>query len=480
VVRQAQPNTYQTVRIPLVGNHTNRLASASKDQIFYNVIIDGIKNALLGEKAENRIFISKRGAFVADTTVVVGGGVGRGVYYWERNGKVYSVVDDKLYATSTSIKTLGTSTGTCWFVEATGSTDVLIMCDGAKLYSITTADVVTDLSAADADIPATPVTPISIDGYVIVVKSGTDEIYNSNVDAPSSWTAGDFLTAEMYPDNVVAIARHVNYILGFGSFSTEVFYDAANASGSPLARNEGISFKVGLAARDSMAQTDRRFLWVGQSQTGECSVWILDGLDPKKASNEFIDKILSAEGSAISSAKAFVCHHKGHTLYIVNLTSRTLVYDVDEKVWFDWSTNSASTHAVLPYSYCTQGSNEKILVLHNTDGKIYKLDGTSNQDDAGAILCHIVTSKIDMGNAQQKRQFRFELIADKESTGTVSLEWTDDDYQNWSSARTLDLTTRPFYKSGGVFRRRAFRLKHESNGPFRAEAIELDYSTGVH
>ena len=477
-MKAAKVYGYDTVRIPLIGNHTNRLGSSAKDQIFYNVIIDGLKNALLGEKAENRVFINKRGAFVADTTVIAGGGAGRAIYYWERTGKKYTVIGNKLYSNATELHTFATATGTCWFTEATGSSDVLIVGDGTDLLTISTSDVVTDIS--DADLPASPITPISLDGYVFVVKSGTDELYNSNVDAPTAWTSGDFTSAEMYPDNILAIARHVNYIIVFGSFSTEIFYDAANASGSPLARNEAVSFKIGLSARDTICQTDRRFFWVGQSQTGEASVWMLEGLEPKRASNEFIDKILQNEGSNLSSAKAWICHHKGHTLYVINLNARTIVYDCDEKIWMDWSIYSSGNHAVLPFNYATQGANETILVLHNTDGKIYKLDPSSYQDDAGAILCHITTSKVDMGTAQQKRQFRLELIADKESSGTVTVDWSDDDYQTWSTSRSLDLTTRPYCKSGGIFRSRAYRFKHETNAAFRAESFEIDFSLGVH
>lgn len=475
-MKAAKAYGYDTVRIPLVGNHTNRAAAATKDQIFYNVVIDGLKNSMLGEKAENRIFINKRGAFVADTTVIGGGGAGRGIYYWDRSGKKYSVIANKLYSNTTELQTLNTSTGTCWFTEATGSSDVLILGDGTDLYTISTSDVVTDI--VDADLPSTPITPVSLDGYVFVVKSGTDEIYNSNVDAPTAWTSGDFLSAEMYPDNLVAIAKHVNYIVAFGLFSIEMFHDAENASGSPLDRNEGIGFKVGLAARDSLAQTDRRFYWVGQTNTGEASVWQLEGLQITRVSTEFIDKILHNEGSNLTNAAAWLCHHKGHTLYVLNLNARTLVYDCDEKIWMDWSINSASTHAVLPFKYATQGANETILVLHNTDGKIYKLDSTAFQDDAGAILCDIITSRIDLGTAQQKRQFRLELIADVQSSGTVTVDWSDDDYQNWSTSRSLDLTTRPFTLAGGAFRRRVFRLKHTANAAYRVEALELDVSMG--
>lgn len=477
MTKAAKVYGYDTVRIPLVGNHTNRLAAVTKDQIFYNVVIDGLKNAMLGDKAEARIWINKRGGFVADTTVDAGGGVGRGIYYWERTDKVYSVIDNKLYSNSTELHTFATSTGTCWFTEATGSSDVLIVGDGTDLLTISTSDVVTDIS--DADLPTGPYQPLSLDGYIFVFKNGTDEIYNSNVDDPTSWTGGDFISAEMYPENITAITRHLQYVLIFGSHSTEVFYDAANASGSPLDRNEGLALKVGCIARESLKATEKRVIWVGQTQTGEASVWMLDGLQSMKISNEFIDKILANE-TAIENATAWICTHKGHLLYVLNLAARTLVYDLEEKIWVDWSINESSAHAVLPFPYMTQGRDQEILVLHATDGKIYRLDPSLHTDDAGATLCHITTGLIDMGTNQQKRQFRLELIADKESSGTVTVDWSDDDYNTWGTARTLDLTTRPYTKSGGIFRRRAFRFKHTANAPFRCEAMEMDASFGIH
>ena len=464
---------YETEQLPLLGNHTNRLASAAKDQVFYNVIADVVKSPVGESKT---VWLSKRGGFVADTTVIGGGGAGRGLYYWARTGKKYSVVANKLYSNTTAIQTLNTSTGKCWFEEATGTSDVLIISDGTDMYTISLSDVVTDIT--DADMPAGPISPVSLDGYVFIIKSGTDEIWNSDVDAPTAWTANSFLSAEMYPDNLVALSRHLNYIIAFGTFSTELFYDNENASGSPLRRTDSGATKVGLAARDSVAQADKRTLFVGQSNIGEPSVWMFDGLTPAPVSTEFIDKILVTEGSNLTNAVAWICRHKGHTLYILNLNARTLAYDLDEKVWTDWSINSASTHAVLPFKYATQGANNVILVLHNTDGKIYKLDKDTFTDDAGAILVDIITARVNFKSLRRKRMFKVELMADKESSGTVTLQWSDDDYQTWSNSRSLDLTTRPYTKACGVFRRRAFRLQHSTNAAFRAQALEIDYSEG--
>jgi stabilization protein len=476
VTKNAKVYDYETVQIPLIASQTNRSSSASKDAIFYNGLFDVTKDE--GSGKMTKIAFQKRGAFVANTTVFGSGGAGRGIYYWSRSAKTYTVIATKLYSNTTELQTLTTATGKVWFEEATGSSDVLILCDGTKMYTISTSDVVTEIT--DGDLPASPITPVSLDGYVFVIKSGTDEIYNSDVDAPTAWTASSFLSAEMFPDNLVALARQVNYVVGFGSFSCEFFYDNENPSGSPLRRQDAVAIKMGLAARDSLAQTDRRLIFVGQTKTGDPGIWVFDALTPQQVSDEYINRILTAEGSSLPNATGWITKHKGHTLYVLLLTSRVLVYDMDQKIWCgEWSITNAGAHAVLPFKYATEGANNTTMALHNTDGKFYKLDPDLYQDTAGAILCWIITNRYDFGNNHWKRIFRVELVADRQSSGTVSLEFTDDDYQTWSTARTLDLTIRPYTKSLGVTRRRAFRIKHTTNADFRAEALEFDFNDGI-
>lgn len=472
----ANPHSAKTDRIPLVGNHTNRLAAATKDQIFYNVMPYSLKNEITDSK---KVWLEKRGGFNADTTVVGGGGEGRAIFYWPETGHTYTVIGNKLYRDTTEEQTLNTSTGTCWFAEFAATDHVLILCDGTDLWQIETDDTVTEIT--DADVPTGPITPVFFDSYIFVAKSGTPEIYNSDVNDPTSWDPTNFLSAEQYADDIVALIRQVNYVVAFGGTSTEFFFDAAHASGSPLERNEGISLRIGLAARDTLTQMDRRIIWVAQTANGEPSVWMFEGLTPDEISTEFVNKLLAAEGSNLDSATAWLCRHRGHILYVLNLNSRTLVYDIDEKMWFDWSINDSDAHGVLPFKFATEGSNNRVLVLHNTDGKIYELDPALHTDDAGAILVEIITDKVDFGNNNLKQQIEFVLIGDIQSSGTVTLSWTDDDYQNYSSTRSLSLSAgRAYTKAGGMFRRRAYKMTHTANAPFRAEGIELTYQMKIH
>jgi hypothetical protein len=195
-----------------------------------------------------------------------------------------------------------------------------------------------------------------------------------------------------------------------------------------------------------------------------------------EVSTESIRKILTNEGSNLASAKAWICEHKGHVLYVLNLNARTLVYDCKEKMWCDWSINTAGAHAILPFNYACGGANNAILALHNTDGKVYKLDPAINLDDAGSTLVEIITDKIDFGTSQQKNQINITLIGDVQASGNVTLDWSDDDYGSFGIDRTLDMTkVRPRAAAGGNFRRRAYRLTHQANTPLRLEALEIDY-----
>jgi hypothetical protein len=467
------PYSPKQERIPFPGNPSNRLASTAKDGMYYNVLPESVKNEMTDQK---KVYLNKRGGFAAELTVVGGGGVGRALFYWGATGKIYSVIGDKLYANSTVIETLNTSTGTCWIVEylTSSGTQDLIVGDGVDLYTVNTSDVVVEIT--DGDLPATQITPVFFDSYIFVIKANTPSIYNSDVDDPTAWDPTNFLSAEQYPDNLIALSRQVNYVVAFGPKSIEFFYDAANASGSPLARQETVSLKVGLAARDSVANLDRRIFWIAQTESGEPSAWMFDGLTGAEISNEFIRKILANEGSSLASAKSWVCSHKGHTLYVTNLTNRTIVYDCSEKIWVDWSSNSAGSHVTLPFSFATEGANNKILVLHNTDGKVYRLNPDVHTDDAGNILVTIITDRVDFNNINYKEQLGLTLICDQQSSGTVTVDWSDDDYTTWKTSRSLDLTAgRAYTKAGGVFRRRAYRFAHTTNAPFRAETFELDY-----
>lgn len=318
-----------------------------------------------------------------------------------------------------------------------------------------------------------------LDGYVILSK-GSD-VYNCALDTPTVWDADNFLSAEMFPDPVVALARQNNQIVVMGHSSIEFFYDAANAAGSPLSRNDSTTIQMGVAAPHCVYQNEKYCAYISQSDSGGRAVWLVEGFQPKKVSDEYIERILDAE-TDIKDCRGFGFRTKGHMFYLINLKTngRTLVYDIDEKLWHEWSSNSTGNHGVFQCDYMADNSTGAAYVLHSSNGCLYKVDVDSYQDDGTAILVELVTNRYDLDSYYRKFMSSIKIVGDLyETTNNLSLQWSDNDYQTWSNVKTISLSdTFPAFHRLGAFRRRAFKLTHSSNNPLRLESLEAVYTVG--
>lgn len=326
--------------------------------------------------------------------------------------------------------------------------------------------------------PHIPV-PIFIDGYVALAK-GSD-VYTCDVDTPTKWTASNFLSAEMFPDPIVGLSRQNNQVVVLGHNSIEFFYDAANAAGSPLSRNDSTTIQMGCAAPYAIIGNEKYIFYVSQSDSGGRAAWIIDGFQPKKVSDEYIERILDAEVD-MSDCRGFGLRTKGHLFYVLNLktSGRTLVYDSDEKLWHEWSSYSAGNHSVFQCDCMADNSTGSAYLLHSSNGTLYKLDTTCYTDGTDPILLELVTNRYDMDTYHRKFMHSCKIVGDRYSTAnSINLQWTNDDYQTWSNAKTISLTDDfPAFQRLGAFRRRAFRITHSSDNPLRVESLEVEYTKG--
>jgi hypothetical protein len=72
------------------------------------------------------------------------------------------------------------------------------------------------------------------------------------------------------------------------------------------------------------------------------------------------------------------------------------------------------------------------------------------------------------------------FVADQTTGSILKVRCSDDDYQTWSSYRSVSLAQKvPTLTSCGTFTRRAYNLHHESNTAFRMQAIEVQYDIGT-
>lgn len=322
-----------------------------------------------------------------------------------------------------------------------------------------------------------------LDGYLCLIVKRTDgsksaDIYNSDMDNPFSWSSSNFISAEMFPDNLSALARQNNYIVAFGESSIEFFFDnpSADTFGTPFARNESYTQQMGIAAPNVIMATEKFCAYIAQSASGGRAVWVLDGFSPKKISNEYIERMLDAEGTNIVNATGYGLRTNGHFLFVINLTSTTIVFDFEEQQWTQWTSGSNR----FAYPSCTDNSSGKVILQHESNGNCYWLDPTVGTDAADTnIPVEIITTKEDFETMRQKVLTKLTLTSDIIVNDTIDLRWSDDDYQTWSNWYTLNLSPRCVKHQLGQFRRRAFHLKYTGNNPIRFEDFEFEFKQGV-
>lgn len=474
--------TYDTKRMSLLFNPLQRSGSLlNKDAKLVNVMVELFQSP---DQEYNKAFIKSRPGLTSVYTTTAGRA--RGIYYWVVSsvGYAISVSGNKVYSNGTLLQTITTSTGDVGFTEFVDSTGTvkLVMLDGTKGYVFTSPTVAgTEITDTDFPTPHVP-NPIFLDGYLFVAKANSQDIYNSDLDNPALWTAGNFMSAEMFPDKIVALTKNNNYIYAVGSSSVEYMYDAANATGSPLARHDSAVQQFGTVAPSSVVPTDNEVIMIGETGNGGHTVWTIDGFKAKEIGIPSVRSVFRAEGAALADAKSHCVRVSGQKLYIITLTTITLVYSFDTQMWSFWS-SGADGSSTFVGRHATDGPNGTPYCLDYSNGTVYSMSEDAFTDNGTAFLCQITTPKFDFDSLNRKTMSRFALVGDwpiTSGTGNnVSIEYTDDDYNTWSTARTLSFDNDfPFITRLGIFRRRAFRISYTQPYRLRLEGFEVDINKG--
>ena len=397
-------------------------------------------------------------------------------------------------ATGIYVGMYATGTGVAPNAKVTNINGTTITVDIAHTGAVSGTITFTDLGSNGVLTPALNSFPngpyvsgaVFLDNYVFI-GTATNRIYNSALGDPTTWGALDYLTFEQTTDTLVGIAKHLNYLVAFGKVSTQFFYDVGNASGSPLGLAASYTSEIGCASGDSIVATSNTVLWVGTSKTFGRSVYIMDGVSAIRVSNANIDRHLEADG--LNNVTAYCYTVNGHTLYILTLhnTNQTLVYDLTEKMWYTWTqysmqSNDQPNPGTYQESYFRPTFYAEInnvpYVLDDDTATLYYFDINTYQDNGQPIYCRTVTDIIDNGSTKRKFYGRLEIIGDKVAA-TMQIRHSGDDYNTWSSYRSVDLNaSRSQIYLSGADRRRAWEFLVTGNVPLRLDAAEVDFRIG--
>jgi len=477
-------STYETKRVSFISNPQQRSGRyPERDARLVNMMVEEIDSPVGSQK---QFFVKSRPGLAPSH--LVNSGTARGIFYWDFHGVPYTitVVDAQIYYNGTFLANITTTTGPVGFTLFVASTGVvtLVMVDGTKGYEFSDPTVPpTTITSPDFPTPHLPF-PIFMDGYLFLAKPDSQDIYNSNLDDATLWTAGDYISAEMYPDTIKALSKNNNYIYAIGNDSVEYFLDAANATGSPLQRHESAVQQFGIAAPYTVVQTEKEVIFIGQTGNGGHTVWTIDGFKEKEIGIPAIKNAFLEEGSDLDNATAFSLRVCGQKLYVIRLTSRTLVYSFDTKMWHEWASGTTNESTFVG-AFAADGPEGTAYVLNAGGGVVYNMSEDYLDDNGVTFMQEITMAKEDFDTFNQKTMSRFTIIGDEpldapdSASKAVSIEWSDDDYRTWKTARTLRFENDfPCIAQLGRFRRRAFRIRYTAPYFIRWEGIEVDINKG--
>lgn len=475
-------DTYTTKMVSLLKEQHNRGTDSNKDTDFLNCYVELTKNRATGEDDFN---IVKRSG-CANYVDAVAGTTIRGMHYNEDFRKLYYVVGNTLYVWSVTSNLLVTSIpaffgttsgdiGFCDYLYDTG-TAVVIITDGTTLKSISSTEVV--VTCADADMPVHQPAVVFLDGYIFIVKINTGDIYNSDLNNPMAWTPGNFITAEIAADDIKKLVKLNNYLVVFGSGSIEYFWDAGNATGSPLQRNDTPVKLNGYLG--GVAQWGNNIYFIGNNKEGQPDVFMLEDLKMEAVGTTSVNRYLQSLQVAWTNIKASIVGIDGHHFYVMNAGETTYVYDITSKLWVRWAFKNNANFKML-FCINTKISNDlKPLFAVAGVTNIYQFDSSYFQDDGVNYTMSGVTANQNFDTMNQKFMHRLTVWADKAPFDSfLVIQWSDDDYQTWSTVRNIQLNSEmPSINQLGRFRRRAFKWSLTSNQPMRIKAIEVDLNMG--
>lgn len=447
--------------------------TTTKDQRFVNCFTERVSNPFIGKTT---VYLVKRPGFASSSTPEAGS-IGNAILVWTgSSGKVMScfgATNSTLYDGTTGKGAItGKARGlTETFVGASVATVAISSSDSTGWYYDVATGAATKIT--DADFPGNAsLTTVGnfahMAGFSFIMDTKA-QIWNSDVNSLTAWTASAFITASSYPDVGIGVVRKGDKIMAFGTESVQFFYNAGLAP-APLLPIEPMTIRVGAISADAITEIGDTVFWAGSSPQGGVGIYQY-GTGAQRISTPEIDSILLLSGAgniSLSAAKFY-----GRSFVIVQAGSVTFVYCIEEKAWHEWASTTPLWYKCAGVS---TGSSQVTYAIskNSTSGKVFTINPASLtfQDNGAAFSAIWQTSLLGEGN---KRTFwdEVEIIGDRQtSASAMTISYSDDDYQTYTTLGTVDLSdARPRLTRCGSAYRRAWVGTHSANTPMRIEAL---------
>lgn len=304
-----------------------------------------------------------------------------------------------------------------------------------------------------------------IDGWVVFNEPNSQKFYTSPLywNGKSAMDATYFALKDTSTDNLVTFIEDKRELWLIGERTTEVWYDAGNAT-FPFSRLEGVTMQHGCAAAQSVARAGNSLIWLGANEQGQNTVKATVGYEVSDRSTIAVNHAI-ASYPVISDAIAYVYQEDGHLFYVLTFPTAdaTWVWDLTTNMWQErLSYDPAAGEFHRHRSNCFMNFAGMRLVGDYQNGNLYQMSRAIYSDNGAPLVCWRRTPHVWDGADRervfhQRLQLEFTpgvgLQSGQGSNPQVMLRWSDDGGQTWSNEHWQSIGAAGKTKNRAIWRR---------------------------
>lgn len=481
-------------RWPLVQTLANRQGDLFKDARLVNCFAEFNPHT-------KQYTVEKRPCVLPGTVFSVTPGAPQGIFVF--NSNFIQLLGGNLYRNGLLLGAIGSTSGATTdnkFTAAFTSTDANLMMlanqVGAFWISgstfVNTLNQVTDPNYPSVIVPGV----VYINGRFYVMDAAGVIHGSRNLDDPSSWDPLNVIVAQQKSGAGVYLAEQLSYIIALKENSAEVFWDSgqtatSDGTGSTLQPIPGALVPYGCRDPGTVQLFDGTLLWVTSNEFGARQLARLDNLQFQIVSTPDVDRLLGQ--ATHGSINSMVLKLSGHRFYVLQTTpaiqfpiSYTMVYDLDQNLWYIWtdalhSQTSSMRQWPFYFSCALSGGQTPSTYVQDIHGQMKQvIEEYSNPSDLGVpVPVDIYTPNYDADVDREKFLPAIYLSSDITKGSKVYVRYSDDDYQTWTNPLYMDLgVKKPMLTDLGSFYRRAFHFHHEAATTFRIKFMGMTMGLG--
>lgn len=361
-------------------------------------------------------------------------------------------------------------------IEVSGTTNIVVQLrkdDSAvgvqKVYYSSDMSTWTEISDAQFTALNKRGKMVRLDGTSYILDE--TGIYGSDLNSISAWSGtSNYIAKASQQDYSLGLIPFADRILAFGEDTCESFYNAGNATGSPLRRVSAAVERVGLSPRSFDANTrteyychvSNRLFFLGKMSGSYFSISLLtyNGSVFEKVSGLHEDRLIQ-ESPAYG---IFPVTFSGQNAVGILLTApgaataRWLMFFPETRSWFEWES-----------TVFTAIGNGTFFAGVASPAKLYGFFNTNNWDDDGTNFTFLTQFRLPFDDDERKVMLSCGVQADTVSGATLAVKFNDGGAATYDSlGRTFDLSkAHKIIRKCGTFRERYVQLSDTSNKQIR-------------